>query len=164
MSLFVISEILGLGLFLNTLTADHEYSLCNRENLSRSIQRQFSQKSKVFLNFFLHFWNLHQILNFFLEKMTLIVHLFPKLWTAKDLVRKISKKPCFGTSFERQYAKRSQKLLKSARQYFYLFSIIIREMELENFPLSNIWNLRTACQHIDYYSPMTSILFMIART
>ena len=55
MSLFVISEILGLGLFLNTLTADHEYSLCNRENLSQSIQRQFSQKSKVFLNFFLHF-------------------------------------------------------------------------------------------------------------
>ena len=127
MSLFVISEILGLGLFLNTLTADHEYSLCNRENLSRSIQRQFSQKSKVFLNFFLHFWNLHQILNFFLEKMTLIVHLFPKLWTAKDLVRKISKKPCFGTSFERQYAKRSQKLLKSARQYFYHFFLSLLE-------------------------------------
>ena len=47
MFLLVTSEIFGL--FVNTLTADDLYFLCNSENKKR------------FLNFWLHFSNLHQI-------------------------------------------------------------------------------------------------------
>ena len=59
MPLLVISKILGL--FLNTLPADDKYSFRNSENLPQPIQMQLSKK-KHFLNFLLHFWNVHQIL------------------------------------------------------------------------------------------------------
>ena len=39
-SLLVICKILGL--FVNTLTADGKYSLCNRENLPQTIQIELS--------------------------------------------------------------------------------------------------------------------------
>ena len=48
-SLLVRSEILGL--FVNTLTADHRYSGDNRENLSQPFQMRLFQKPK---NFFEH--------------------------------------------------------------------------------------------------------------
>ena len=40
MSLLLISETLGR--VVNTLTADKRYSLCNRENLPKSIEMQLS--------------------------------------------------------------------------------------------------------------------------
>ena len=47
--------------------------------------------------------------------MTLIAYLFPKLRTAKDVIRKMSKNPCFRTPFDSRYAKESQTVLKSVR-------------------------------------------------
>ena len=41
MSFLVISEILAL--FVNTLTVDHKYYLCNMENLQQSIQMELSK-------------------------------------------------------------------------------------------------------------------------
>ena len=84
MSLLVISEILGL--FVNRLTASEKYSLLHTDNLLRPIQMQLCMKQKVFLNFLLHFWNLHQIFNILKKNMALIVYVFPKLETAKDVV------------------------------------------------------------------------------
>ena len=46
MSLLVICEILGH--FVNTLTADDKYSLCNTELLLQPIQMQLSKKEKIF--------------------------------------------------------------------------------------------------------------------
>ena len=60
MSLLVISEILGL--LVNTLTSNEEYSPHNSENLRQPIQMQLSKKQIISLNFLRHFWNLHQIL------------------------------------------------------------------------------------------------------
>ena len=34
------------------LTADHKYSLCNRENIQQPIQMQLSKKEKNFLSIF----------------------------------------------------------------------------------------------------------------
>ena len=51
--------------------------------------------------------------------MTLIVYVFPKLQTAKDVVRQMSKKPRFRKPFDSQRVKLSQKLVKSAWQHFY---------------------------------------------
>ena len=47
-----ISETLGV--FVNTLTADDKYSLCNRKNLPQPIQLQLSKKNKFFLAFLLY--------------------------------------------------------------------------------------------------------------
>ena len=44
MSVLLISEILAV--FVNILTTDHKYPLCNRENLQQSIQMPLSKKQK----------------------------------------------------------------------------------------------------------------------
>ena len=60
MSLVVICE--SLGLFVNTLTADDKYFLCNRENLRQPVQMQLSQKQFFlwtccwFSEFYIKFW------------------------------------------------------------------------------------------------------------
>ena len=77
------------------------------------------KKEKLFLNFFLHFRNVHQILNIFKKKMTFIADLFPKLRTPKDVVRYLSKKSRFKGTFARQHGKRVQTLLRSESQYRY---------------------------------------------
>ena len=41
---------------------------------------------KLFVEFSLRFWNLHQILNFLKEKMSPITKVFPKLFTPKRVV------------------------------------------------------------------------------
>ena len=42
-------------MFANTLTADDQYSLLNRDNLTQQIRTQLSQKRKAFFQFFLAF-------------------------------------------------------------------------------------------------------------
>ena len=44
-----------LGLLVNALAADDNYSLLNRDNLTIPIQTQFSQKEKPFSQFFAAF-------------------------------------------------------------------------------------------------------------
>ena len=62
MSVLVIYEILGL--FVNILTADHNYHLCNRENLQQFIKMQLCKKQRIFLNFcfiseiYIQIWNI----------------------------------------------------------------------------------------------------------
>ena len=44
-------------------------------------------RNKIFLrNFYLHFWNLHEVLNIFKKTMILITYVFPKLETTKYVV------------------------------------------------------------------------------
>ena len=59
-SLLVINKILRL--FVNTLTADDNHYLLNRDNLTPPIQMQFSQKEKKISEFIFAF--LKSILNF----------------------------------------------------------------------------------------------------
>ena len=51
--------------------------------------------------------------------MTFIADLFPKLRTAKNVVRYLSKKPRFKGPFDRQHGKRVQTLLRSEPQHCY---------------------------------------------
>ena len=53
----VWSEILRL--FVNTLTADNKSSRCNVQNFAKKVQTPLPQKEKTFLDFLLHFWNVH---------------------------------------------------------------------------------------------------------
>ena len=59
MSALVWSDILGL--FVNTLTADNKYSRCNVHNFAEQVQMPLSQHKKLFVDFFLHFRNVHEI-------------------------------------------------------------------------------------------------------
>ena len=52
--------------------------------------------------------------------MILIAYAFPKLRTAKKVVRQMSKKSRFRRPFDK-HGKRSQTLLKSERQHLYHF-------------------------------------------
>ena len=51
--------------------------------------------------------------------MTVIADVFPKLWTAKNVVRSTSKMSRLSGSFEKQHGKRAQRLLKFAWQNLY---------------------------------------------
>ena len=99
-------------MFVNTLTADDQYSLLNRHNLTQPIRTQLYQKQKAFSQFFLAFSKCE--LNFeHLQKKDalLIADLFPKLRTPKNVVRYLSKKSCFKGPFDWQHGKRVQTLL-----------------------------------------------------
>ena len=86
MSLLVICEIT----FVNTLTVDDKYFLCNSENLQQAIQMGLSKKRKYFSNIFAAFLKYASSSKYFEKKMTLIASAFPKLATANDFVRPIS--------------------------------------------------------------------------
>ena len=58
-------------------------------------------------------------MNIFKKNMTLIAEVFPKLGTPKNMVTSMSKKSRFKGSFGKQYRKRTQALLKFAREYLY---------------------------------------------
>ena len=57
--------------------------------------------------------------------MTLLAYGFPKFWAVKDVVRKMSKKPRFRTSFDSQLTKLSQTLLKSAGAGIIIFFLLL---------------------------------------
>ena len=91
----------------------------NRENFTKPTQMQLSKKQQYLLNSLLRFLNLDQILIIFRKKMTLISYVLPKLETAKDAARWMSKKLRFRTPFNSQHSKRSQSLQKSPAKNFY---------------------------------------------
>ena len=56
-SLLLTCQILGL--LVKTLAANEKYLVLNGENLTIPIQVILSEKKNFFLNFLLHFWNIH---------------------------------------------------------------------------------------------------------
>ena len=84
-SLLVICKILGL--FLNTLTADHKYSLLLRDNLSNIFKSNYLGNNRHFREFFLYLGNLDSILKNFKKEVTLIADVFLNLSTPKKVVR-----------------------------------------------------------------------------
>ena len=73
--------------FINTLTADDKCSLTSRDKWMQTIQMHFSEKQKIFSEFFSSFFE--YALNFerFQRKMTLIAYVFLKLPTTKQVLR-----------------------------------------------------------------------------
>ena len=74
---------------------------------------------KHFLNFLFSFWDLHNILNILKKKMVFIANVFPKLQTVKNFVISFCKKRRFGTRFDSQHVKASQRLANSPWECFY---------------------------------------------
>ena len=90
------------------------------ENIWRNqFGSNYLKNEKLFLNYFLHFRNLHEILNICKKKMSFIADLFVNLRTPKNVVRYMSKKSRSKGPFDRQYGKRVQRLLRSGSQHRY---------------------------------------------
>ena len=49
-------------------------------------RRNFLKNKRLFLDFLLHFWNVHAILNILKKKMSILAYLFQKLRTAKEVI------------------------------------------------------------------------------
>ena len=62
----MISETLGL--FVNTLTADGKYSVCNKENLPQPVQMESCKTQKVFSESFTAFLKSTSNFEHFLKK------------------------------------------------------------------------------------------------
>ena len=96
----------------------------------------YFKKEQLFLGFLFHFWNLHEHWNIFKKRKIVIANVFPKLETVKDLVRPLSKKHRFRTSFNSQHVKGSQTLLKSVWEHFYhIFPSLSGGIICKIFPL-----------------------------
>ena len=89
-------------------------TICNSQS-----QCNYLKNEKLFLNFLFHFWNLHQILNILKWKMMVIANVFPKLQNVNNFVRPLCENPRFGTRFDCQHVKVSQKRPKSPWEHFY---------------------------------------------
>ena len=111
-SLLVRSEILGL--FGNTLTADHMNSLHNRDKLPPHNQTALIPKQKTFSECFWDFRNLHKNLSIFETKASFIAQIFQKLLTPENMVTGIPESSRFRTHFVNQRVRGSQTLTNSA--------------------------------------------------
>ena len=63
----------------------------------------YLKNKKLFLNFLFHLWNLHQILKIFEKYIIVIANVFSKLQNVKDLVKPLSRKHRFRTSFDTRH-------------------------------------------------------------
>ena len=65
--------------------------------------RNYHKNTIIFLNFCLHFRNLHEIYNIFKKKIRLIADSFRKLRTPENVARYMSNKSRFKGHFDRQH-------------------------------------------------------------
>ena len=59
-------------MFLNTLTAEYNYSRRNMQTFGQPVQRPLSLKQSLFLDFLVRFPNLHKMENIFKKKESLL--------------------------------------------------------------------------------------------
>ena len=95
-SLFFTWQILGL--LVNTLTANENYLVLNRDNLTIPIQMHLSQKQKTFPEFLGAFSKCKLNFKYFEKKISRTEFVFPKLrtpktWSDKCLKSLVSKNP-----------------------------------------------------------------------
>ena len=84
--LFLISSEI-LGVLVNTLSVNYEYSRSNRGNLALQIEIKLSKKPQNFLlDFLFIFWILYYIANVLKKKMSVIGQIFLNLLTTKDVL------------------------------------------------------------------------------
>ena len=76
-----------LGLFVNTLSEDDKYCLLYNDNLLQPIQILLSQKQRTFSQFFSGFLKSTLNSEHFQKKINLIADVFPKLPSAKKVIR-----------------------------------------------------------------------------
>ena len=101
-------------MFPNTLSSVSKRSLLRKDNLTKRIKMQLSQKQKTFSQFFSSFLKSYLNLESFQKKkkMTLIADVFPKLRTPKNIVISMPKKSSFRGSVKKQHGKCAKTFFK----------------------------------------------------
>ena len=112
-------RIESLGPFFNTLAADDKYSRRNMQNFQQQLQLDYLKNKRFFLQFLLLLSNIHQIYNLSKKKVSLLVSVFPKLLTQKEVVTWMSKTPRSRTPFRNQRVHEIQTLSKPAGNHDY---------------------------------------------
>ena len=108
-----------LGLFVNTLTADHMYSSHSWKKFGQPVHTHLSQKPKTIFQSFIA--SLKSKWNFphFEKKDSFMAQIFWKSLNPKNVLPWLPKTSCFRTHFGNQRLRGSQAQLKSARHCFY---------------------------------------------
>ena len=87
--------------------------------LMQSIQMQLSKKQKTFSDLFSAFLEFTLYIKHIENKMSLRAYIFQKLQTAEEVVRQMSKKSRFRSSFNKRDGKWSKTLLKFEGNHLY---------------------------------------------
>ena len=156
-SLLLIWEIFGL--LVNTLDADENFPVPNRDNLTIPIQMLLSQKQKISLNFWLHFWNLDSILNILEQKMILTAFVFPKLRTVKTWLEKCLRSPVPEDASTSNMVNMAE---HSSHLHHMVFIIFIDHCQV-NWVRKSLyyWHAKSWDCLLTHWPPMKSVLFLI---
>ena len=87
-----------------------------------NFKRCYLKNGRLFLDFLLHFWNVHKTSNIFKKSTRVLAYLFPKLLFPKDVATETCRRSCFRTPFGNQRVNGFQTPLKVATHHYYLFS------------------------------------------
>ena len=86
-----------------------------------NFKRYYLKNGRLFLDFLLHFWNVHEIYNTLKKRMSVLASLFPKLLFRKEVATETSRRSCFKTPFSNQRVNGFQTPLKVKRLHYYPF-------------------------------------------
>ena len=88
---------------------------------SNNFKRHYRKNKRIFLcNFYCFYQTYIKFRTFWSKNVSLIVSVFPKVLTPKEVVTCTSKAPCFRRPFGNQRVHDFQTLSKSARHHYYL--------------------------------------------
>ena len=88
---------------------------------SNNFKRYYLKNGRLFLDFLLHIWNVHEIYNTFKKRMSVLASWFPKLLFRKEIATETSRRYYFKTPFGNQRVNGFQTPLKVARHHYYRF-------------------------------------------
>ena len=134
-----------LRLFVNTLTAHNKYSLLRRDNWMQTIHMHLSGKQKILLNFFVHFQNQHQTLNFFKLRWPSWLMYFRnygrrKTWSDKSLKSSVWDDPSTGNMVNGP-----KHWFNLNGSFFTIFVDAVKVNDLEKTTLSDMQSIKTFC-------------------
>ena len=87
-----------------------------------NFKRYYLKNGRLFQDFFLHFWNVHEIYNILKKRMSVLASLFPKLLFRKEVATETSRRSCIITPFGNQRVNGFQTPVKVATHHYYPFS------------------------------------------
>ena len=86
-----------------------------------NFKRFYLKNGRLFLDFLLHFWNVHNIQNILKKRMSVLAKIIRKLLFPKEVATETSRKSSFRTPFGNQRVNGFQTPLKVATHHYYPF-------------------------------------------
>ena len=147
-SLLVISETLGL--FGNTMTADHMYFRHRWEKFPKQVQTQLSQKQKTFSGNFIAFLKSGENFRHFEKKDHLHSINISEFIEPRKCSYLNARKLLFWNTFPESTCSRITNIAETyTAALLSKFLINLKENDLENMSLSHIKNVTTVWFHVD---------------